>query len=299
MKFLKALTLLLAVITTATLAQTAIFTPPNGFYVSPPVHTGVLQTPTSNPTKTPTWHVDQWGTMSPLGGFGVTTNTATSNTQRQVWYPSTSPVSWQTAVNGNSLTCSVAASGNTPATYYEFDALNEPNTNAVYPGYPTAGSQSPPLSTMTSLTHTLSVQYVYYATTDTLCSVATQATILTAVVLHNTVDGTTIFYQLHFVAPNALTSKQLVLSEYYASGPSVWGFDDTISSFNATPPPLGGGWTAYSFNLLPKLISTINNSTLPDKALAHWVVNGTYHGVSIWGHEVMTVNFENFSLTYQ
>lgn len=253
--------------------STRIFTPPNGFWIAPSTYTGKLYGPTSTNA---TWDVAQWST--PGNDLPPFANNVTANAnQRAVW----SGTSWEMAVSGKSLACDV-----------EFDGFFGVNKTNVYPGYPAGGVNSAPLSTMTALRHTIGVTHKYLTTYDTSCA-NTSGNHLTAVVFKNTVTNATFFYQLRLHV--LVGSDKNPNGNWWALGPSTWGFGDSLRTYGQTQGGLGQH-KLYQLNVLPRITSLIQ-AKMPDKDLSHWVVSGTYHGTHVWGHLNATSVWDSFALT--
>ena len=269
-----------AILATATLAAGAasaaeIFTPPNGFWLDPVKYNHTLYGPTDSFA---TWHATQWQSPGPALPAFANGLTASSN-QRVVWSGS----SWEMALNGHNLACGV-----------EFGGFFEPNIASTYAGYPAAGGNSAPLSSMISLHHRLGVTYKYYAVVDNTCT--NQGNFLTSFVLKNTVDKSSLYYQIAMVYLNSANPNPWPNGYWWeVANQNNWGFSDGIQHYGGVPPALGHR-AYYDIDLLPRIKQIIAMSTLPDKNLSHWVVNSNYHGVHVWGHITATADFDSFSL---
>lgn len=254
----------------------AITTVPNGFCVSPVKFNHTLYGCTSAQAS---WFVTQWGTPTPSMGKFNSSGVAVSASQRAVWTAGTVPV-WEMGLNATGITC-----GN------EFDGMFQATDNTNYPGYPAAQTNSAPLSTLSALEHSITVKNVYSVLTPGRCAI-TQSGILTAVVLHNTTNGNTLFYQVELT----LVGNPAPASSFFFTGPSTWGFGDMAWQNYGTTQIAQGTTQVFNLNLLPRIEWVIANSTLPDKNLADWVVSGTYHGIHSWGDAVNTATFSVFYL---
>jgi len=251
-----------------------VFAPPDGLWVGPAVYDGTLYGPTSHDA---TWHVTQWQSPGPaLPGFEDGRTDTPS--QHVVWSDS----GRRMVLDGSALACDA-----------EFGGFFEPNIEETYPGFPAAGGDSMPLSAMSSLRHRISVTYLNYQVFDAACN--NQGTFLTALVLRNKVDGSTLFYQVSMVFQGMGEGDPWPEGYWWKATPTEMGFSDSIYHYGFEPPALGER-ASYDLELLPRVKEVIAMSVAADRDLAHWVVNSTYHGAHVWGHVKSASVWDGYSL---
>jgi hypothetical protein len=281
--FRKAIFILICLLVAApTHAAGALFSAPNGLWVSPTTYNGTLYGPTATTSQ---WHVDQWGNpgdqLSPFVN-GV----ATSSAENVTW-------------NGNSYTVqqytpALSCIGSAPA---EFDSFIEANTPGVYPGYPSGGPLAiVPLSTMKSLTLGVTITPQSYTVLDTSCQVI-QTSGMVGYILTNTVDGTTLYYQLELWGQYNRTN--LPTKFWWATGPHEYGYTENLVPYGKAPAVVGTT-SKYSLNTLPRILLMLSKAPAGmDKNPANWYITGTYHGNATWGHVNLSTLWSGFTLTYK
>lgn len=266
-----------------------MFNPPNGLWLAPHVYNHTLYGPSTPNGTSSNWNVAQWGTPSgDLPAFGTYRPNATWN----------DPLDFTFANNGwNDI---VDRGTNAPFEQpcnNELDAFDQPN-NADYPSYPQAAPGAlPTLDTLSNLTHTFTLRVNNYYLHDANCA-ATQSFVQSSFILSNPSHGQTFFFQI-MLWERRMSTNPL----WWATGAGgQWGYTQTIPNIVGGTMPTGypGTWS-YNFDVLPQLKTAIAYAAAHygmDGTLADWDIGGAYVGPAVWGHALVDMSWQNWSLTY-
>jgi hypothetical protein len=277
-----------------------IFAPPSGMWLLPGSGYGTRGKFYGPSSPDADWVVDQWNTPEDLPPFH---DGQTGNAYLDVRLDPDGGITLEQ--NGKALSCDrIYASG--VKDVHEFDLFVSPN-NANRPEYKQAVLQANTnLASLRHLEHRITLKPLLADVLDTDCTV-TRVTFLTSVTLSNPIEKQTLFYQLRLGMIDARAGSiatTLPAPFWFAKGNDVrtghtgyYGFGDSITSFGELPaePHVS---TTYGADLLPRLIEIIHAGAAfgLDQDLSHWIVRGTYHGETIWGHIHARSHWKDFSL---
>jgi hypothetical protein len=273
--------LLVLIVSFDAFAGGSLWTTPKGFYLAPEVYNKTLYGPS---TSGSTWHITQWGSpstnMPPFHGstsLGTSESVTVSRTQYNI----------KQATQNPPLACGA-----------EFDAFAEVNVPSTYPGYPSAGpSASPNLLTMNTLTLHIVLTQNKITVLDHACQI-TQTSQMVALVLHNTVNGQTFFYQLElggYYNRNGLP-KQF----WWSTAAPTFGYTENVVPAYHVAQASPGSMSKYSVNFLPNILNIITEGPdSMDRDTSHWVISSTYHGNAVWGHMNVSTTWSGFSLVWK
>src|SRR5262249_30896441 len=142
-----------------------------------------------------------------------------------------------------------------------FDLFATP-INQNFPRFPQAPRNvGLSLSSLQNITHKISVQPNVVATTDNNCK-TTRSALLTAVVLTNSKEHQTFFYQVRlgsYQSENGLQASGMPRAAWFFKGSNLqsggsrqYGYGDNITFFGQTPATLNST-SNFSIELLPRL----------------------------------------------
>lgn len=262
-----------------------IISAPHGFWVASRYERGKLYGPSSQNAD---WHITQW--HAPRGELSAFSegSAVSTNIRMQVQNGS-----YQIESDGSGLACG-----------QEFGAFASANNPQNYKGYPTPYKGSPPLSEMRALKHRIGFTPLVLEVRNRNCRV-TRGIMITAVVLRNTHEPSTFFYQLRLcrVGTNPKPfwwwkGDGMAAAEKAGRGLN-FGFGDNLASYGLADPPILRR-TVIEIDLLPRLLALLKDPTVRiDRNPSHWVVSGTYHGHGTYGNVRMVSRWDSFALYYE
>jgi hypothetical protein len=164
-----------------------------------------------------------------------------------------------------------------------------------YKNYPKTLIERDPLSRVSHLYETATVQPTSIHVSDATCPV-TRAVIGTGIVVTDIATSQTFFYQISFSIYQADQKKlrlTLLHPAWFFTGtngqngaPKEFGYGDRVwASYGVSPAP-ENKTTSFKLDVLPRLKQLISRGAKygMDQNLAHWAVTGLYYGQSAFGH---------------
>lgn len=306
MKRLLCTAALLGLSASSALSATTVVNPWTGFYNITTPYNGTLYGPTPAPT-TPNWDVAQWNAYGgyldnwSLGIFGYHSENA-DNTIQDSW--NTASPQYVNLVDSGWVSSAVhlpCQSNNQP---WEMDNFLQP-IDSSYPSYPSSVVNKPVVGAINHLYHYLTYRVEIANAHDQNCTIsgwATQAFAQSSFILHNTVNGATLFFQIDLYDFQFTDSRYLW---WAVGGSNTWGVTipvTSIAGFGSTfPNTLNHDYTISTLDILPNIKDQIYYGSIHyglDGNDADWEVTSAYVGNAIWGHTNFGASYINWGLSY-
>ena len=284
----------------ATAGTTAVYAQPIGFWLMPRDRSGRLYGPTAPSAN---WAIAQWGSPKDLPAFN--SDKVTENEMQRVKMHADGSYSLSQNTRSQPCTWKYSTGKNLVK---ETDLFASPNNRRIAPDFPQATvNDGARLSAISHIFHELQLRPTNYRSESSECQTS-QAAFITAVVLSNPTSKQTLFYQLRLAAFRSFDSKHAEFpAAWFFTGKNMqnglsgqYGFGDNVTTYGQ-PFAEMGKWTTYRLDVSQRIKSLIALGALHgmDQDLSHWVLSGTYHGLSAIGHVSIAGEWRDFALAFK